>query len=334
MKEHTNVPSNNNDRSLEKNMSNSCKFKQQWLEIKEYQPWLREVVHDEQLFFCFFCEKYMTAKLPQIYRHAESTAHIRNVEKKNIEKTDENITTDESLLSFDERKKAAEIKFAAFIAEKNIAHQAAKEILTLFQEIGKDYNVLKSMSMGRTKCKNILSNVLCPVETNRVVDIIQNTKFTIFVDETSDICNQKWMTFLVRYVHPETLDVCSQLVKLINLDARDCSADKLFEAFKCEMYKLQIPFTNIIALSCDNAHVMRGKNLSFQKKLEKFCTNLITFSCPCHSAALVANIACRKIPDYCEDFVKKLGYYINSSPKRSAILKNFVSVFRKKTAKF
>ncbi|EZA47954.1 hypothetical protein X777_15038 [Ooceraea biroi] len=55
------------------------------------------------------------------------------------------------------------------------------------------------MSMGRTKCKNNISNVLCPVETERVVQNIQNTKFSIFIDEISDITNDKWMTFLVRY---------------------------------------------------------------------------------------------------------------------------------------
>jgi len=59
------------------------------------------------------------------------------------------------------------------------------------------------MSMSRTKCKNIILNVLCPVEIDRVVDIIQNTKFTIYIDEMSDISNEKWMMFFVRYVHPE-----------------------------------------------------------------------------------------------------------------------------------
>lgn len=53
--------------------------------------------------------------------------------------------------------------------------------------------------MSRTKC-NIIKNVLCPVETDRVVNTIQNTKFSIFIDETSDISNKKWMTFLVRYI--------------------------------------------------------------------------------------------------------------------------------------
>jgi len=39
------------------------------------------------------------------------------------------------------------------------------------------------------------------------------------------------MTFLVRYIDHESLDVRSQLLKLIHLDARDCSAEKLFNAF-------------------------------------------------------------------------------------------------------
>jgi len=51
---------------------------------------------------------------------------------------------------------------------------------------------------------------LCPIETECVVDKIQNTKFTIFINKTSDICNNKWMTFLVRYLDPETLDIRTQ----------------------------------------------------------------------------------------------------------------------------
>lgn len=150
------------------------------------------------------------------------------------------------------------------------------------------------MSMGRTKCQNIISKVLCPVETERVVNSIQNTKFSIFIDETSDITNDKWMTFLVRYVDFETLNIRSQLVKL-DIDARDCSAEKLFNAFQSEMYKIQIPFLNILVISCDNASVMIGKHLSYKKKLKEKCKNLLTFLCPCHSAALAAHAACAKI---------------------------------------
>jgi len=40
--------------------------------------------------------------------------------------------------------------------------------------------VLQNMSKGRTKCKNIITNVLCPIETERVVDKIQNKIYNIY----------------------------------------------------------------------------------------------------------------------------------------------------------
>jgi len=78
---------------------------------------------------------------------------------------------------------------------------------------------------------------LYPVESENVANKLQNTKFSVFIDETSDICNEKWMTFFVRYIELETLDIRS-LVKLINIDAKNCSAKKLFHAFKSKMWKL------------------------------------------------------------------------------------------------
>ena len=326
---HKNNVKNNLSESSDKKVLNH-KFRQQWLDNELFKPWLREVSHDMYSFFCLFCNKSIVGGLSKIYRHAESKIHKNNSEKNNMKENNEDLNTqiDESLLSFDKRKKSAEIRYAALIAEKNIPHNIAKEILELFQEIGKDSNVLKSMSLSRTKCKNIISNVLCPVETKHVVNCIQNTKFSVFIDETSDICNEKWMTFLVRYVEPETLDVRTQLVKLINIDAKDCGAEKLFNAFQSEMYKLEIPFLNILALSCDNASVMTGKHLSFKKKLEEKCKNLLTFACPCHSAALAAHAACAKMPAFCEEFLRKIATFINSSPKRSAIYNEISKCFQ------
>jgi hypothetical protein len=66
------------------------------------------------------------------------------------------------------------------------------------------------MTMRKTKCQSIISNVLCPVEMERVVNNIQNTKFSLFIDEMFDISNEKWMTYgFLWYVNPEILDICS-----------------------------------------------------------------------------------------------------------------------------
>ncbi|EZA60001.1 SCAN domain-containing protein, partial [Ooceraea biroi] len=193
--------------------------------------------------------------------------------------------------------------------------------------------VQKSMSMGRRKCTNIINNVLCPTENEYLVKNLQTTKFSVFIDETSDTCNEKWMTFFDRYVDSDMQDIRSQLLKLINIDTTDCSAEKLFNAFKTEMWKLQIPFQNIVALSCDNASVMIGKHLSFQTKLKEMCKQLLIFPCPCHSSALAAHAACAKIPSYCDEFFKKIVSYINSSPQRTAIFHEFCDCFQEKYRK-
>jgi len=76
---------NNNDVNVQLHTSDIHKFQKQWLEMKQFQPWLCEVSHNNKLCLCSFCDKYMSARLSSIYEHAESAAHVtkeKNVEKK------------------------------------------------------------------------------------------------------------------------------------------------------------------------------------------------------------------------------------------------------------
>ncbi|XP_029172984.1 uncharacterized protein LOC114941950 [Nylanderia fulva] len=319
----------NDDVDLPMKKSRKSIFQQKWLDIEQFKFWLREVPEDANLFFCSICEKSIAGGLSHIQRHAESKTHINMFNKNNIEvnksNADLNTQINESPF-FDECRKSTEIKYKALMADKTISPQTAKEILSFFQYIGKDLNVLKSMSMGRTKCKNIIINVLYPVEMDRIINRLQNTKFSVFFYETSDTTN-KWMIVLVRYVDSETLDIRLQLIQLINIGVQDSSAEKLFQAFKCEMRKLQIPFPNIVAFSCDNASVMTGKHLLFKKMLEK-CPHLLAFSCPCYSAALAAHAACTKMPACCEEFLKKIANYLNNNPRSLIISHELCECFQ------
>lgn len=111
------------------------KFRPQWLDIEEFKSWLREVPDKASFFFCLICDRSIVGGLSQIYRHAESKMHRDKSEKSDItnkSNNDVNTQTDESLLTFDEQKKSAEIRYAALITEKNIPHQNAKEILNFF----------------------------------------------------------------------------------------------------------------------------------------------------------------------------------------------------------
>ena len=43
--------------------SNKQTFRQQWLDIELFKPWLREVSNDINSFFCSFCDKSMVGGL-------------------------------------------------------------------------------------------------------------------------------------------------------------------------------------------------------------------------------------------------------------------------------
>jgi hypothetical protein len=201
IKENTSLLNSNNVNSIKK-ISRKSKFQQKWLDNKQFKPWLCEVAHNENLSFCSFCNKSIVGGKSQISRHGKSKAHIKMSEQDNTETNetneinetyesneDDNNLRNESLLSqitFDERKKSAEIRFAALIADKNIPYQTAEDILNFFQQIGEDYHVLKNMSMGRTKCKNIIKfakNIFCNIFVYYKYTDILNYKVDFLISE-------------------------------------------------------------------------------------------------------------------------------------------------------
>ena len=114
---------------------------------------------------------------------------------------------------------------------------------------------------------------------DRITDVLRETKFLVYVDETSDRTNEKWLSLLARYIDPETLKVNCVLLQMINVDASDCSAEKLIVSCRNALWKKQIPLSNIFGLSCDNTNAMVGKFNSFQSRLKAARPNLIL----CHA---------------------------------------------------
>ncbi|XP_066587622.1 protein FAM200A-like [Prorops nasuta] len=323
------------DIELKEKKSSSKKFQIDWYdEYPSWENWVLRVTGRDDLFVCLACEKMYSCGVSQIKRHAGQKNHIENMIKKKIPLDDEiayPTTSENDQFRFNDGVKAAELKVAAFFAEHQIAFENSRELLLLFQEIGKEPDVLQSMTLGKTKIRNIITKVLCPYETERVSEDLKRHRFSVFVDETTDSTNEKKMTLITRHVDSKSLRTQDNLQNLINLDAKDCSADKIFNAFKNELNKREIPLTNIIGLSCDNASVMIGRNDPFKTRLLNIRPQLIIMPCICHSSALTASSACKTLPNECTIFIKKIVSFINGSTKRFAIFKEFQESFENNT---
>ncbi|XP_074101779.1 protein FAM200B-like [Cotesia typhae] len=189
------------------------------------------------------------------------------------------------------------------------------------------------MTAGKTKATGIISNVVSVHESTRIVKNVQKTKFSIHVDENTDITNDKWMTLMVRYVDPTTLLVKIELLELIHLDATDGSAKSIFGQFCDSLAKLGISLEQIIGLACDNASVMVGKRNSFKILMTEKIPNLLTLLCICHSLALASKEACSKIPIEVHDFLTNVVSFIKNSPKRSALFADFQDCYEESPTK-
>jgi len=302
-------------------------FKTFWLEIKEFRGWL--VRHpDNEKAFCSACKKVLTCGKSELFKHATRQRHIFNMNK-----IRENLST--SLLTVDHnynmdhinKVKAAEIEFAAFVGEHNIAITLLDHMVPLMKRIFSDSQIAEDFTLGRTKCTQILKNIVGKRETEETIQNLQSQKFSILLDESTTIANEKILCILVKYVSRETKKCITELLELVELDAKDCSAEQIYFAFEQCLKNKSIPLSNIVGMASDNASVMIGIRDSFVTRLKKKVPGLIVLKCICHSSAIVASKACLKLPDACENLLHAIVTYISCSPKRSAVLCEFQEFF-------
>lgn len=226
----------------------------------------------------------------------------------------------EHSLQYNERVKRAEIKLAAFFADHNVAFSTVDHLIPLIKDICIEPKIAQDLTLGRTKCIQIVKNIISKREEEKLISILQTCKFSILIDESTDITNTKFMCLLVKYVSPINKKVRTQLLELLALDATNCTASKIFEIFKTFLEEKNINIKNIIGMASDNAAVMTGCNNSFFSRLKAEVPGVVLLNCICHSSAIVASKACEKLPQKCETIIRNVTSYISDSAKRCAIL--------------
>ena len=88
-----------------------------------------------------------------------------------------------------------------------------------------------------------------------------------------------------------------------------------------------IHFSNILAVSCDNALVMVGNIKSFKTLILKENPLIIFTPCICHKLALIAKDAYKNIPSYIEKLLQSIVHHMNST-KRSKAFEHITSALQ------
>ena len=136
--------------------------------------------------------------------------------------------------------------------------------------------------------------------------------FSLHSDETTDITVNQQCAMMLRYYDNVEGKVRCIFFKLETV--RSADAEGLFEVLDRNFHdEGPINYANLVGLGSDGCNVMLGSRNSVFTRLKEKQPSLISFHCNCHIAALIANHACKVLPDQLEDLTVQIWYYFQKT---------------------
>ncbi|XP_017892139.2 uncharacterized protein LOC108632215 [Ceratina calcarata] len=298
------------------------RFCDSWLAEPNFSSWLQKCEGNPFKAFCTACEKEFNCGKSELRKHASGQSHITML-RNTGDLTDTDSAAWLAFASVRERVKRAEIIHVLNIIEHSRSFHSYEHDTRMQLRAVDSMDVLKQMKLKRTKIAAITNNVINEAIVRNVTKILKNTFFSILVDESTDVSGYKNLCILARYTYEGTI----QTYLLDYLRLREGNAEYLYDCFKYSMQKYDIPVSNVIGVSVDNASVMVGKHNSFVSRLlAENDSQVVVLPCICHSIHLAACNACKKLPEHVEELLYSLYSYFVSSLKKQQGLEDIQEI--------
>lgn len=169
-------------------------FQYSWLDEVIFRGWLAPHPTEDKA-FCKFCNIAIRCCRTDLVRHSQRVKHIKLTRNQSLDDNNNNIIDKHS-----DKVIRAEIKLAAFFMEHNIAFYAADHLIPLLKDVCIDSKIVHDLSLARSKCAIIVKEVIAKREVEKLIEILQTRRFSILLDETTDISNLKVMCVLVQFL--------------------------------------------------------------------------------------------------------------------------------------
>lgn len=156
--------------------------------------------------FCTICNSILklTAGKTDLLKHQLTQKHIKRANcisggQTKIEKQFEVKTTEKRSVQ------NLELQLSAFIAEHNLPFSCMDHLTLLLKSSIPDSKVTPNLSCGRTKTTCLVKNVLGRTQFEFVCNILRHQKFSLCIDESTDIGNKKSLCLVIRVAINSTI---------------------------------------------------------------------------------------------------------------------------------
>ena len=279
------------------NKKYSQKFRKEWLQVKEFSSWLREVPGDNTKAHCKFCRCDILAKHSLLQKHIDSKKHKSCIPFESAPLTN-------YFVSKCNESARVEAGFALNICCHSSIN-TCDHLVEFCKATIKDSSVLSKIKMHRTKCSSIIKNVLSEHFEEDLISDIGERKFSLLLDESNDVSVTKILGVAIIYFSIKHHKIIHTFLTLIALEK--CDAVSIVTALKEELLRLKLNISKLIGIGTDNASVMTGVNNGVYKQLKADVPNLILIRCVCHSIQLAVSHASS------EALLRSLDYLISET---------------------
>nr|CAH7750005.1 unnamed protein product [Callosobruchus chinensis] len=306
------------------------KYRKAWESMADFNGWLAQATgRDAGKAYCRPCNSVMNAEITVIKNHSKSARHIRMV--KGIPKVNITDMFKKAENPLETRIKKTELKLTGFLTEHNIPFRCADHLTEILKECFTDSKIAKGIKLHRTKATKIAANVLGFCSEQEINALLKITKFSLIIDEATDIASVKTLCICVRFFHPKLGKIVTLFWNIIQLFSGDepdqankgATSERLFTAIQNEFSSKNINLTNIIGFASDGCNTMFGSHNSVASKLKDALPGVMVQKCICHSLHLCASEACKCLPRRCEDMARNIHNFFKNSAKRQAMFKEF-----------
>lgn len=290
------------------------KFQMKWLNDPKFSPWMIQSKRNPNKAFCNACQCEIAGSVTLLERHRSTEKHNRSMSAKQQSQRVTSFFQPSVSANFEKQVTASELKMCAFIAEHNLPVSIMDHLPGFIANVSPDSKIASAVKCGRTKATVILGNVMGNTYLSDLVARLKVTKFSLIIDESTDLSTQKHLVLIVRFYDLNIQKTCDHFLSL--LEVKDCTAQGIFKSIKHYFSMHGIPIENVIGFASDNASVMMGEKGGVITLLKRENPSLFVQGCVCHSMALCASNACGELPNRVEELARNIYSYIMNSPKR------------------
>ncbi|CAG9792674.1 unnamed protein product [Diatraea saccharalis] len=187
----------------------------------------------------------------------------------------------------------------------------------MMKKVGVDSDGIRIMHLHRTKCSYIIKNCLSPHFKHDLKQDIGSGKFSLLLDESTDISITKYLGLVIIYYSLKAKKITTSFLKLAPLT--ECTADGIVSALKDTLIEFGLDCKNMSGIGTDNASVMTGINNGVHAKLKTDIPGLVLARCVCHSIQLaVSHDSEGTIPRNLEFMISETYNWFSQSSTRQA----------------